>query len=111
MKAGDVVWADFGTPIGSEPGFRRPAVVITADEVLQRRPRTIHVVPLTTNTTRAMPTEVPIANTDLATASSAQAHLCTVISVQRLTETAPTARIGPVNLTKIRETVAELLDL
>jgi mRNA interferase MazF len=26
---GDVFWIDFGVPIGSEPGFRHPAVVVS----------------------------------------------------------------------------------
>jgi len=110
VNAGDVVWVDFGTPIGSEPGFRRPAVIITADAVLRRAPRTIHIVPLTTNTTRAMPTEVPITDAGLAATSSAQTHLCTVVSVQRLIDTSVT-NVGPVDLARIRETLAELIDL
>ncbi|MHB1712493.1 MAG: type II toxin-antitoxin system PemK/MazF family toxin [Acidimicrobiales bacterium] len=28
---GETWWADFGEPLGSEPGFRRPAVVISSE--------------------------------------------------------------------------------
>lgn len=75
-----------------------------------RTPRTIHVVPLTTNTTRAMPTEVPIVDAGLTVASAAQTHLCTVVSVQRLID-APATNVGPVDLARIRETLAELIDI
>ena len=33
MNYGDVVRVDFGTPIGSETGFVRPAVVVTSGNV------------------------------------------------------------------------------
>ena len=31
MMCGDVYWIDLGVPFGSEPGFRRPCVVIQND--------------------------------------------------------------------------------
>jgi mRNA-degrading endonuclease toxin of MazEF toxin-antitoxin module len=65
MHAGDVVEVDFGVPEGSEPGFVRPAVVITADLILAAGPRTLHVVPITSNTSRSLPTEVPVSASGL----------------------------------------------
>ena len=38
----DIVAVDFGVTADSEPGFVRPAVVVTAELVFQGRPRTIH---------------------------------------------------------------------
>ncbi len=43
MQAGDLVQVDFGVPHGSEPSFARPAVIVTANEVMAALPRTIHV--------------------------------------------------------------------
>ncbi len=60
MNFGDVVTVDFGMPIGSEAGFRRPGVVVTADAFLRFRPTTVFVVPLT-STRRAFPSHVEIA--------------------------------------------------
>ena len=40
MNFGDVIDVDFGTPVGSEAGFLRPAVVCTADAFLRFRPAT-----------------------------------------------------------------------
>ncbi len=59
MNFGDVVTVDFGTPIGSEAGFRRPAIVLTADGFLRFRPTTVLVVPLT-STTRSFPSHVEV---------------------------------------------------
>lgn len=45
MHAGEIIDVDFGVPAGSEPGFTRPAAVVTAELILRSRPRTVHVVP------------------------------------------------------------------
>lgn len=59
MNAGDIVEVDFGLPVGSEAGFRRPGIVLTADAFLRLRPTTVFVVPLT-STRRAFPSHVEI---------------------------------------------------
>lgn len=46
---GDVWWADLGVPGGSEPGFRRPVVVIQGDAFNQSEIRTVLCVALTSN--------------------------------------------------------------
>ncbi|WP_026373901.1 type II toxin-antitoxin system PemK/MazF family toxin [Agrococcus lahaulensis] len=46
---GDVVWVDFGSPQGSEPAKRRPAVVLQEDWLLATAIATVLVVPLTSN--------------------------------------------------------------
>ena len=49
MTRGDLWWADFGIPFGSEAGFRRPVLVVQDDAYTQSRLNTVVVVPLTTN--------------------------------------------------------------
>ncbi|MBG6108954.1 type II toxin-antitoxin system PemK/MazF family toxin [Frigoribacterium sp. CG_9.8] len=46
---GDVVWVDFGSPRGSEPAKRRPAVVMQENWLLATDIATVLVVPLTSN--------------------------------------------------------------
>lgn len=110
IRAGDVVRVDFGIPAGSEPGFERPAVVVTAEAVLAHRPRTIHVVPITGNVERALPTEVVVSAPGLAIDSAAQCHLCTVVSIERLVE-GEHGNIGAVGLAQLRSVLADLLDI
>ena len=47
MRRGEVWWTDFGQPFGSEPGYRRPAVVVQADAINKSSIRTVLLVPLT----------------------------------------------------------------
>ena len=49
IHQGDVYWTDLGVPIGSEPGYARPTVVIQNDAVNSTRIRTVIVVPLSSN--------------------------------------------------------------
>lgn len=47
MHRGEVWWVDFGLPFGSEPGYRRPAIVVQADTFNKSRLSTVLLVPLT----------------------------------------------------------------
>lgn len=46
---GEVWWADLGAPTGSEPGFRRPVVVIQGEAFNRSALRTVVCVVLTSN--------------------------------------------------------------
>lgn len=49
MTRGEIWWADFGLPFGSEPGFQRPVLVVQNDAFNSSNIRTVVVVPMTTN--------------------------------------------------------------
>ena len=49
ISQGDVLWADLGEPVGSEPGFRRPVIVVQGDNFNRSALRTVVAVPLTSN--------------------------------------------------------------
>ncbi len=50
IARGEVRWADFGSPSGSEPGYRRPVVVVSADAFNASRISTVTVVAVSSNT-------------------------------------------------------------
>jgi len=50
IAQGEVWWADLGDPVGSEPGFRRPVVVVQGDAFNASSLRTVVCVALTSNT-------------------------------------------------------------
>jgi mRNA interferase MazF len=49
ISQGEVWWADVPPPVGSEPGFRRPVVVVQGDALNRSRIATVVCVPLTSN--------------------------------------------------------------
>lgn len=49
VSRGEVWWADLGDPVGSQPGYRRPVLVVQGDALNRSRIATVVVVPLTSN--------------------------------------------------------------
>ena len=49
VSQGDVWWTDLADPAGSEPGFRRPVVVVQGDPLNRSRIRTVVCVVVTSN--------------------------------------------------------------
>jgi len=49
MRRGEIWWAEFGIPYGSETGYTRPVLVVQDDSFNESRIRTIVVLPMTTN--------------------------------------------------------------
>ena len=106
MHLGDIVPIDFGTPVGSEAGFLRPAIVLTTDAFLRYRPTTIFAVPLTT-TPRRFPSHVQIepdpANR-LDRVSVALVEQLRAVAVQRCGQ--PLGNIGPLAAHQILDILA-----
>ena len=50
IAQGEVWWADLADPVGSEPGFRRPVVVVQGEAFNASSLRTVVCVVLTSNT-------------------------------------------------------------
>jgi len=48
-KRGEVWWADLDEPRGSEPGYRRPVVIVQSDAFNKSKIRTIIVAVITSN--------------------------------------------------------------
>lgn len=111
LTSGDVVELDLGQPRGREAGHRHPAVVITAQRVLDQGPSTVHVVPLT-STIRPFGSEVeiiPDRGNGLDRPSAAQCQHLRSVSVERVG--AVRGNVGASTTAQVRDVVAMLLDL
>jgi len=111
LRSGDIVDLDLGAPDGREAGFLHPAVIVTAQRILDAEPSVVQVVPLT-STIRPFGSEVriePDRGNDLAGASAAQCQHVRAVSPGRVRAVRGSA--GAVALAQIRETLAVLFDL
>lgn len=111
LSSGDVVDLDLGLPEGREAGFVHPAVVVTAQRILDASPSVVHVVPLT-STLRGFPSEVvvePEPANGLSGASAAQSQHLRAVSPSRLVATR--GNVGPAVLAQLRDTIAVILDI
>ena len=110
LTQGDVVELDLGAPAGSEAGLRRPAVVVTAEQVLAGRPNVIQVVPLTT-TLRESGTEItlePDQHNGLRAPSAAQCQHIRSVATTRVSTRI--GNVGQLVLQQLRNTVAIIID-
>lgn len=110
-SSGDVVDLELGAPQGREAGVRHPAVVVTAQRVLDGGPSVVHVVPLT-STIRGFHSEVAIEPDDtngLDVTSAVQCQHLRAVSPQRIV--AVRGNVGATVLHQLRETIAVILEI
>ena len=89
MTRGEVYMLDFGVPFGSEPGMRRPVVIIQSDRDNLNGLNTKVVVPLTSNTVNANVRGnvfIPKKESGLSKDSAALVHQIIVVDKMRLEE-------------------------
>ena len=111
LSSGDVLDLDLGLPEGREAGYRHPAVVVTAQRILDAQPAVIQVVPLTT-TLRHFTSEItidPDGGNGLRRPSAAQCQHVRAVSTRRVQQVR--GNVGPTALNQIRETIGLILDI
>lgn len=109
--SGDVVVLDLGSPMGREAGLRRPAVVVTAREILDESANVVQVVPLTSRI-RSFGSEVLVPadeSNGLEADSAAQCQHIRSVSVDRVEVVR--GNVGALVVSEIREVLEVILDI
>jgi mRNA interferase MazF len=103
--------AGLGLPEGREAGFGHPAVVVTAQRILDADPAVVQVVPLTTTIRRFMSeiTVEPDNANGLQQVSAAQCQHIRAVSTGRIEQVR--GNVGPTGLNQIRATIGLILDI
>lgn len=110
LNSGDVVKVDLGSPAGREAGFRHPAIVVTAQRILEAGPAVVQVIPLT-STIRQFHSEVvvePDVGNGLEFRSAAQCQHVRSASTTPIEQMH--GNVGPVVLGQVRELLGLILD-
>ena len=95
----EVWWADLGEPLGSEPGFRRPVIVVQGDSFNRSRISTVVCVPLPSNMRWAgAPGNVPLAADVTGLPKDSVANVSQLVTLDK---TSLTERAGTVPDAKI----------
>lgn len=111
LTSGDVIDLDLGVPDGHEAGFRHPAIVVTAQRLLDFEPSIIQIVPVT-STLRPYESEVrvePDRRNGLDRPSVAQCQHVRGVSASRMSKVR--GNVGPVVLAQLRDALADLFDV
>ena len=111
LHAGDLVAVDLGVPIGSEAGFVRPAVIVSAAGFLRPSLRTLIVVPCSTHQ-RGAPSHVALVPDPLNGLTAATwAQVEHIRSIGRTRCVDRVGNVGAVALAQMREIIALLVGL
>lgn len=105
MNRGDIYLCDFGTPMGHEPGYRRPALVVSPAEL--NRHGIVVTLPIT-RTRRGYPTHIQLEGF-LPVAGYVQCELIRTLSTERLIR--PLASVGAVELARVTLVFGRLLGI
>lgn len=113
---GDIYWVDLGDPIDSEPGKRRPMVVIQSDDVNESGIRTTVMCALTGNLDRARVPGNVLLDVDDCNEARLPYHQCVAnvsqiytVSISSLTDEEFIGSLTPARVHDIIEGVKQLL--
>lgn len=84
MKRGELWWASLPVPTGSGPGYRRPAVILQANQFNESRIATVVVAVVTSNLALAdAPGNVRLSKTDSGLTKPSVVNLSQLVAVDR----------------------------
>lgn len=96
---GDVWWADLAEPRGSEPGYRRPVLVVQGDAFNRSAIATVVVVPLTSNLRWSdAPGNVLLRARSTGLPRESVANVSQIVALDRAALTDRVGRISPAKL-------------
>ena len=84
MWRGEVWWAELPEPVASEPGYRRPVLIVQSDDFNRSRIHTVISVVLTTNLRLAeAPGNVPVSREDTTLPGDSVANVSQIITLDK----------------------------
>ncbi len=84
MKKGEVWWASLGEPRGSEPGYKRPVVIVSANEFNKSTIKTVIVAVITSNLRLAeAPGNFPISKKDSGLAKESAVNVSQLLTLDK----------------------------
>lgn len=84
MQRGEIWWAELPEPVASEPGYRRPVLIIQSDDFTRSRIQTVIAIVLTTNLRlAAAPGNVLVTANDTRLAKDSVINVSQIITVDK----------------------------
>lgn len=111
ISQGEVWWADLGEPSGSQPGFRRPVVVVQGDPFNRSEISTVVCVPLTSNLRWAdAPGNVELAARSTGLPKDSVANVSQIVTLDRSALVERAGKVGRPKLDLILGGIDVVLD-
>ena len=112
MRRGEVWWASLGNPAGSGPGYRRPVLVLQANEFNESRIRTVVVAVLSSNCAlAAAPGNVGCSRRDTGLPRESVVNVSQVLTVDKRFLTERVGLLAAARLRAVETGVRQVLGL
>jgi mRNA interferase MazF len=112
VRRGEVWWAELPEPVASEPGYRRPVLIVQSDDFNRSRIRTVIAVMLTTNLRLAgAPGNVPVSKEDTALSRDSVANVSQIITLDMAFLTERVSRVSDRIMMSVEEGLRTVLAL
>ena len=102
IRRGEVWWAELPRPTGSEPGYRRPVLIVQADSFNRSRIGTVLAAAITSNLSRAeAPGNVTLSRRDSGLRRRSVVNVSQVVTVDRELVVERVKRLRPALMSRI----------
>lgn len=110
ISQGEVWWAELPDPVGSEPGFRRPVLIVQGEALNRSRLATVVCVPLTSNLRWATaPGNVLLPAQSTGLPKDSVANVSQIVALDRSVLTEPVGRISRQQLEAVLTGITSIL--
>ena len=104
MRRGEIWWANLPEPAGSGPGFRRPVLIIQADEFNRSRIHTVIAAVITSNVSLAgAPGNVSLSKRSTGLNKESVVNVSQVITLDKTFLTKRVSRLSSEKLKKVED--------
>ena len=112
MKRGEIWWADLPEPSGSEPGFRRPVLILQSNDFNRSRINTVVAAAITSNTKLAMaPGNVLLSRRSVNLGRESVVNVSQIVTLDKTVLSERVGRLQPVKLREVEAGVRLVLAL
>jgi mRNA interferase MazF len=112
VRRGEVWWAELAEPIASEPGYRRPVLIVQSDDFNRSRIHTVIAVVLTTNLRLVeAPGNVEITKEDTELSRDSVANVSQIITIDKEFLTERVSRLSDRIMMSVEEGIRTVLAL
>ena len=112
MKKGEIWWASLAEPRGSEPGFRRPIVIVSSDVFNKSKINTVLAVVITSNLALAeAPGNIQLSKRSSKLSKESVINVSQIITIDKHFLTERISKLGPQLMASLNEGLSLVLDL
>ena len=112
MRRGEVWWATLRPPMGSEPGYPRPVLIVQADDFNKSRIGTVVVLAITSNLRlQAAPGNVTLSKRNTKLPRNSVANVSQVITLDRSLLTERISALSTAKMKEVEDGLRLVLDL